>query len=138
MWCHNAFFSIDPKVEKDLRKKFKVNVLKHFRLLCLMDNTACHLHSAEISYSCHLFYSCNGIHPFHQDFFFFFFFVTTAAVFQFDGPIKVLHTMMVDPNCSIKKPGAKDLPVTQGEILDVIQLTNSKKALCRNKFGKCM
>lgn len=56
--------------------------------------------------------------------------------FKYDGPLNVLHTMMVDPNSVIKKPGAKDLPVTQGEVLDVIQLTNSKKALCRNQFGK--
>ncbi|CAK6972142.1 FYN-binding protein 1 [Scomber scombrus] len=56
--------------------------------------------------------------------------------FKFDGPFKVLHTMMVDPNSVIKKPGAKDLSVVQGEVLDVIQLTNSKKALCRNRFGK--
>lgn len=56
--------------------------------------------------------------------------------FKFDGPLEVLHTMMVDPNAIIKKPGAKDLSVMQGEILDVIKLTNSKKALCRNQFGK--
>ncbi|CAI5685048.1 FYN-binding protein 1 isoform X1 [Oreochromis niloticus] len=56
--------------------------------------------------------------------------------FKYDGPLRVLHTMLVDPNSIIKKPGAKDLPVTQGEVVDVIQLTNSKKALCRNKFGK--
>ncbi|XP_004574457.3 FYN-binding protein 1 [Maylandia zebra] len=56
--------------------------------------------------------------------------------FKYDGPLRVLHTMLVDPNSIIKKPGAKDLPVTQGEIVDVIQLTNSKKALCRNRFGK--
>lgn len=56
--------------------------------------------------------------------------------FKFDGPLKVLHSMMVDPNSLIKKPGGKDLPVVQGEILDVIQITNSKKALCRNRFGK--
>lgn len=56
--------------------------------------------------------------------------------FKYDGPLRVLHTMLVDPNSIIKKPGAKDLPVTQGEIVDVIQLTSSKKALCRNRFGK--
>uniref|UniRef100_A0A3B4ZCI3 Helically-extended SH3 domain-containing protein n=1 Tax=Stegastes partitus TaxID=144197 RepID=A0A3B4ZCI3_9TELE len=72
------FPSIDPKVEKELRKKFKL-----------------------------------------------------------EGPLKVLHTMMVDPNSVIKKPGAKDLQVIRGEVLDVIQLTNSKKALCRNQYGKC-
>ncbi|XP_044056489.1 FYN-binding protein 1 isoform X2 [Siniperca chuatsi] len=56
--------------------------------------------------------------------------------FKYEGPLRVLHTMMVDPNGIIKKPGGKDLHVTQGEIVDIIQLTNSKKALCRNQFGK--
>ncbi|XP_008277596.1 FYN-binding protein [Stegastes partitus] len=56
--------------------------------------------------------------------------------FKLEGPLKVLHTMMVDPNSVIKKPGAKDLQVIRGEVLDVIQLTNSKKALCRNQYGK--
>ncbi|XP_068591021.1 FYN-binding protein 1 isoform X2 [Cebidichthys violaceus] len=56
--------------------------------------------------------------------------------FKYEGPLRVLHTMMVDPNCVIKKPGGKDLHVTQGEVVDIIQLTNSKKALCCNRFGK--
>ncbi|XP_044218482.1 FYN-binding protein 1 isoform X1 [Thunnus albacares] len=56
--------------------------------------------------------------------------------FKYDGPLSVLHTMMVDPNSIIKKPGGKDLSVNHGEVLDVIQLTSSKKALCRNRFGK--
>ncbi|XP_022048227.2 FYN-binding protein 1 [Acanthochromis polyacanthus] len=56
--------------------------------------------------------------------------------FKYEGSLRVLHTMMVDPNSVIKKPGAKDLQVVHGEILDVIQLTNSKKALCRNQYGK--
>ncbi|XP_070817439.1 FYN-binding protein 1 [Chaetodon trifascialis] len=56
--------------------------------------------------------------------------------FKYEGPLGVLHTMMVNPNSIIKKPGGKDLHVTAGEVLDVIQLTNSKKALCRNRFGK--
>ena len=60
-----------------------------------------------------------------------------TLVSQYDGPLSVLHTMMVDPNSIIKKPGGKDLSVTHGEVLDVIQLTSSKKALCRNRFGKC-
>lgn len=55
--------------------------------------------------------------------------------FKFEGPLKVLHTMMVDPNAAIKRPGAKDLNVAPGDVLDIIQL-HSKKALCRNKFGK--
>ncbi|XP_042339819.1 FYN-binding protein 1 isoform X2 [Plectropomus leopardus] len=56
--------------------------------------------------------------------------------FKYDGPLRVLYTMMVDPNGIIKKPGGKDLSVVQGEVVDIIQLTNSKKALCRNRFGK--
>lgn len=60
------------------------------------------------------------------------------VVSQYEGPLRVLHTMMVDPNCVIKKPGGKDLHVTNGEVVDIIQLTNSKKALCCNQCGKCM
>ncbi|XP_029355830.1 FYN-binding protein 1 [Echeneis naucrates] len=56
--------------------------------------------------------------------------------FKYEGPPRVLHIMMVDPNSVLKKPGAKDLLVSQGEVLEVIQLTSSKKALCRNRFGK--
>ncbi|KAK2835352.1 hypothetical protein Q5P01_015836 [Channa striata] len=56
--------------------------------------------------------------------------------FKYEGPLRVLHTMMVNPNGTIKKPGGKDLLVSQGDLLDVIQFTNSKKALCRNRFGK--
>lgn len=56
--------------------------------------------------------------------------------FKLEGPVKVLHTMMVDPNGVIRRPGGKDLPVAQGEILDVIQLGGDKRALCRNQFGK--
>ncbi|XP_015826283.3 FYN-binding protein 1 [Nothobranchius furzeri] len=54
--------------------------------------------------------------------------------FKFEGPVKVLHTMMVDPNGVIKKLGSKDLQVTQGEIVEVIEQTNKKKYLCRS-FG---
>lgn len=56
--------------------------------------------------------------------------------FKFNGPVTVLHTMMIDPNANIKKAGGKDLSVVRGEILDVIQITNYKKALCRNSRGK--
>ncbi|XP_076880513.1 FYN-binding protein 1 isoform X2 [Brachyhypopomus gauderio] len=56
--------------------------------------------------------------------------------FKFEGPIKVLFYMMVDPNASIKKSGAKDLSVVRGEILEVIEQTNEKKVLCRNEQGK--
>ncbi|KPP59904.1 FYN-binding protein-like, partial [Scleropages formosus] len=56
--------------------------------------------------------------------------------FKFEGPIHVLCNMMVDPNTSIKKGGGKDLPLIPGEILEVIQFANDKKALCRNGMGK--
>ncbi|KAJ8374728.1 hypothetical protein SKAU_G00053080 [Synaphobranchus kaupii] len=56
--------------------------------------------------------------------------------FKFDGPITVLCNMMVDPNGSIKRGGGKDLSLNRGEILDVIQFMNDKKALCRNEQGK--
>nr|XP_057929270.1 FYN-binding protein 1 isoform X2 [Doryrhamphus excisus]XP_057929271.1 FYN-binding protein 1 isoform X2 [Doryrhamphus excisus]XP_057929272.1 FYN-binding protein 1 isoform X2 [Doryrhamphus excisus] len=59
--------------------------------------------------------------------------------FKYKGPLRVLHTMVVDPNGVMKKPGGKDLHVMQGDVLDVIQLTDSKKALCHNhtsgKYG---
>uniref|UniRef100_A0A3B5LFS3 Helically-extended SH3 domain-containing protein n=1 Tax=Xiphophorus couchianus TaxID=32473 RepID=A0A3B5LFS3_9TELE len=57
--------------------------------------------------------------------------------FKYNGPLRVLHSMMVDPSCVIKKLGGKDLQVTQGEVVDVIEETNSKKFLCRNRLGKC-
>ncbi|XP_053287039.1 FYN-binding protein 1 [Pleuronectes platessa] len=56
--------------------------------------------------------------------------------FKLEGPFSVLHVMMVDPNCIIKKPKGKDLHVSQGDVLEIIQLTNSKKALCRDGLGK--
>ncbi|XP_061681377.1 FYN-binding protein 1 [Syngnathoides biaculeatus] len=59
--------------------------------------------------------------------------------FKFDGPLRVLHTVMIDPNAVVKKPGGKDLHVSPGDVLDVVQLTNSKKVLCHNhttgKYG---
>ncbi|XP_034439367.1 FYN-binding protein 1 [Hippoglossus hippoglossus] len=56
--------------------------------------------------------------------------------FKFEGPFSILHIMMVDPNSIIKRPKGKDLHVSQGEVLEIIELTNSKKALCRNGLGK--
>ncbi|XP_069505757.1 FYN-binding protein 1-like isoform X2 [Ambystoma mexicanum] len=59
--------------------------------------------------------------------------------FKFDGEIKILTRMMVDPNAIIKKCGTYDLPHKRGDFLDVIQFSNPKdKMLCRNitwKFG---
>ncbi|XP_043946632.1 FYN-binding protein 1-like isoform X3 [Protopterus annectens] len=56
--------------------------------------------------------------------------------FKFEGEIKVLSKMMVDPNANTKKGGGKDLQLARGEILDVIQFTSSEKYLCRNTSGK--
>ncbi|KAM9461856.1 FYN-binding protein 1 [Clarias gariepinus] len=56
--------------------------------------------------------------------------------FKFEGPIQVICCMMVDPNANIKKASGKDLSVSKGEILEVIQQTNEKKFLCRNEQGK--
>lgn len=56
--------------------------------------------------------------------------------FKFEGPIRVIYTMMVDTNASLKKPGNKELTLVRGEILDVIQETSEKKVLCRNGQGK--
>ncbi|XP_039512255.1 FYN-binding protein 1 isoform X1 [Pimephales promelas] len=56
--------------------------------------------------------------------------------FKFEGPIRVLYSMMVDPNASLKKAGSKELPLVRGEILEVIQETSKKRVLCRNSEGK--
>ncbi|XP_063017381.1 PML-RARA-regulated adapter molecule 1 [Melospiza melodia melodia] len=52
--------------------------------------------------------------------------------FKFEGSIKVLTQMMVDPAATEKRGGAKNLPLRPGEILDVIQFTNREQILCRN------
>ncbi|XP_057697800.1 FYN-binding protein 1 [Corythoichthys intestinalis] len=53
--------------------------------------------------------------------------------FKYEGPVMVLHTVMMDPNGVMKKLGGKDLHASQGDVLDVIQLTDSKKVLCYNR-----
>ncbi|XP_071307709.1 PML-RARA-regulated adapter molecule 1 [Agelaius tricolor] len=52
--------------------------------------------------------------------------------FKFEGSIKVLTQMMVDPAATEKRGRAKNLPLRPGEILDVIQFTNQEQILCRN------
>ncbi|XP_048832329.1 FYN-binding protein 1 [Brienomyrus brachyistius] len=56
--------------------------------------------------------------------------------FKFEGPVQVKYKMMVDPNTSTKKGSGKDLTLNPGEILEVIQFVNDRKALCRNGQGK--
>ncbi|XP_019730699.1 PML-RARA-regulated adapter molecule 1 isoform X2 [Hippocampus comes] len=58
--------------------------------------------------------------------------------FKYEGPLRVLQTVMINPNGVMKKPGKKDLHVSPGDVVDIIQLTNSKKALCHNRrSGNC-
>ncbi|XP_030396326.1 PML-RARA-regulated adapter molecule 1 [Gopherus evgoodei] len=56
--------------------------------------------------------------------------------FKFEGEIRALTRMMVDPNVAEKKGGGKNLPLRRGEILDVIQLTSPERILCRNNQWK--
>ncbi|XP_075061067.1 FYN-binding protein 1-like isoform X2 [Mixophyes fleayi] len=56
--------------------------------------------------------------------------------FKIEGEIKVLTRMMVVPSAGNKRGGGKDLPISKGEILEVIQFTNQEKILCRNSKGK--
>ncbi|XP_073180768.1 PML-RARA-regulated adapter molecule 1 [Lepidochelys kempii] len=56
--------------------------------------------------------------------------------FKFEGEIRALTRMMVDPNVAEKKGGGKNLPLKRGEILDVIQFTSPERLLCRNNQWK--
>lgn len=44
--------------------------------------------------------------------------------------------MMVVPSAGNRRGGGKELPISKGEILEVIQFTNEEKLLCRNTKGK--
>lgn len=131
-FVHNVLFWIpsqDPKrskklekEEKEFRKKFKV----HFSYFC-----GSALRSESCLNALLLPWSLTG-NKFNDTW--------LCVVFchcQFEGPIQVLCCMMVDPNANIKKGSGKDLTVVKGEILEVIQQTNEKKVLCRNRQGKC-
>ncbi|XP_067824281.1 uncharacterized protein [Heptranchias perlo] len=56
--------------------------------------------------------------------------------FKYEGDIKVIAHVMVNPKSSFKKGSGKDLSLKPGEILEVIEYLNEKKALCRNDDGK--
>ncbi|XP_069833978.1 FYN-binding protein 1-like isoform X2 [Dendropsophus ebraccatus] len=56
--------------------------------------------------------------------------------FKIQGDIKVLTRMMVVPSAGNKRGGGKELSISKGEILEVIQFTNNEKLLCRNNKGK--
>lgn len=104
-----CIFSADPKIVKELKKKFKVK-----------QGCASYIKKIEGHYGS------------------FFLFDKRFLVPQYEGSLQALYTMMVNPNGIIKKPGAKDLNVNRGEVLDVIQIGSNKKALCRNQYGKCV
>lgn len=56
--------------------------------------------------------------------------------FKIQGEIRVLTRMMVVPSAGNRRGGGKELPISKGEILEVIQFTNEEKLLCRNTKGK--
>ncbi|XP_067872783.1 uncharacterized protein [Heterodontus francisci] len=56
--------------------------------------------------------------------------------FKYEGDIKVMTHVMVDLNSRLKKGSGKDLSLKPGEILEVIEYPDEKKALCRNEDGK--
>ncbi|XP_006025817.1 PML-RARA-regulated adapter molecule 1 isoform X1 [Alligator sinensis] len=56
--------------------------------------------------------------------------------FKFEGEIRVLTRMMIDPAVTEKRGGGKNLPVKRGEIVDVIQFTSHEKIICRNSQWK--
>ncbi|XP_027683868.2 FYN-binding protein 1 isoform X1 [Chelonia mydas] len=56
--------------------------------------------------------------------------------FKFEGEIRVLYSTMIIADLPSKKWGAKDLPVKPGESVEVIQIIDDAKVLCRNEEGK--
>uniref|UniRef100_UPI00398EEA63 FYN-binding protein 1-like n=1 Tax=Pristiophorus japonicus TaxID=55135 RepID=UPI00398EEA63 len=56
--------------------------------------------------------------------------------FKYVGDIKIIGDVMVDPNSSLTKGSGRYLSLTPGEILEVIEYSDLKKALCRNEDGK--
>ncbi|XP_028318657.1 FYN-binding protein 1 isoform X2 [Gouania willdenowi] len=56
--------------------------------------------------------------------------------FKFEGEIRVLHEVTIDPTLTNKKWSSKDLPVKAGEKLDVIVKAVDNKLICRNEDGK--
>ncbi|XP_007899189.1 FYN-binding protein 1 [Callorhinchus milii] len=56
--------------------------------------------------------------------------------FKYEGEIKVLALVVVDPKTGVRKGGGKNLLVRPGEMLEVIEFTNERQAICRNSEGK--
>uniref|UniRef100_A0A8C3RM66 FYN binding protein 1 n=1 Tax=Chelydra serpentina TaxID=8475 RepID=A0A8C3RM66_CHESE len=57
--------------------------------------------------------------------------------FKFEGEIRVLYSTTIIADLPSKKWGAKDLQVKPGESVEVIQIIDDAKVLCRNEEGKC-
>ncbi|XP_027392927.1 FYN-binding protein 2 isoform X4 [Bos indicus x Bos taurus] len=55
--------------------------------------------------------------------------------FKYDKEITVINTAVVCSNNS--RNGISDLPITPGEELDVIDITEENLVICRNSEGKC-
>ncbi|XP_034630610.1 FYN-binding protein 1 isoform X3 [Trachemys scripta elegans] len=56
--------------------------------------------------------------------------------FKFEGEIRVLYSTTIIADLPSKKWGAKDLQVKPGESVEVIQILDDAKVLCRNEEGK--
>lgn len=54
---------------------------------------------------------------------------------QYDKEIKVINTATAE--CSVPSKRRVDLPVTAGEQLDVIDVTEGNAVICRNSEGRC-
>ncbi|XP_078526220.1 FYN-binding protein 2 isoform X2 [Lissotriton helveticus] len=56
--------------------------------------------------------------------------------FQYTKEIEVINTAVVDRSANIGKSGKRDLPITPGEELDIIDITDENVVICRNYEGK--
>lgn len=57
------------------------------------------------------------------------------AFLQYDKEIKVINTATAE--CSVPSKRRVDLPITAGEQLDVIDVTEGNTVICRNLEGRC-
>ncbi|XP_069088696.1 FYN-binding protein 2 isoform X2 [Pleurodeles waltl] len=56
--------------------------------------------------------------------------------FQYTKEIEVINTAVVDSSANIGKLGKRDLTITRGEELDIIDITDENVIICRNSEGK--
>lgn len=63
--------------------------------------------------------------------------ITNAFIpsLQYDKEISVINTATAE--CSVPSKRRVDLPVTAGEQLDVIDVTEDNAVICRNSEGRC-